>query len=466
MAESRKSEARAISSAERVPPHNFEAEQALLGSMFISLEAVESSVGLVRAEDFYRPAHSKVYAAMQHLYSRGEPVDAVTVADRLEATGELEDVGGKPYLLTVTNVVPTAANAPQYAEIVKRTSTLRDLIGAATAIAAMGYSAPDDMAEVVERAEKLIFDVTNQRIAENFRDLKSLLKKGFERIEELYDNKDGMTGVPTKYADLDRILAGLHRSDLIILAARPSAGKTALALNMAANAAREGVPVAIFSLEMSGEQLVQRMLCSEGQIDSSRLRSGHLNDNDWTKIMGALGRLGELPIHVDDTPAISILEIRAKARRLFRDKPTGLIIVDYLQLMQPQNRRSENRQVEIADISRGLKVLAKELDVPVIALSQLSRKVEERTDKRPVLSDLRESGAIEQDADVVMFLHRNTNPKAPIGDWELYREARADEQPRDKTEIIVAKHRNGPTGVATLKFFEEFTLFRSVSRKE
>ena len=467
MAESRRrdSEPRVISSAERVPPHNLEAEQALLGSMFISLEAVEGCVGGIRAVDFYRPAHSKIFSAMEHLYSRGESVDAVTVADRLEATGELDEVGGKPYLITITNVVPTAANSPKYAEIVKRASTLRDLISAATQIAAMGYSAPDDLGEVVQRAEKLIFDVTNQRISESFRDLKELLKEGFTRIEELYENKEGMTGVPTKFADLDRILAGLHRSDLIILAARPSVGKTALALNIAANAAREGIPTAVFSLEMSGEQLVQRMLCSEGQIDSQRLRTGHLNDNDWTKIMGALGRLGDLPLHVDDTPAISILEIRAKARRLFRGKKQGLVVVDYLQLMQPQNRRSENRQVEIADISRGLKVLAKELDIPVLALSQLSRKVEERTDKRPILSDLRESGAIEQDADVVMFLHRNTNPKAPLGDWELYKEARADEQPRDKTEVIVAKHRNGPTGIATLKFFEEYTLFRSVSRK-
>lgn len=433
--------------------------------MFISLEAVESSIGVMRPEDFYRPAHAKMFAAMEHLYSRGEPVDAVTVADRLEATGELDEVGGKPYLLTMANVVPTAANAPHYAEIVKRTATLRDLINAATHIAALGYSAPDDLGEVVERAEKLIFDVTNQRITQSFHPLNELLKTGWERIEELYEHKDGMTGVPTGFLDLDRLLAGLHRADLVILAARPSVGKTAFALNVAANAAKEGNPVAIFSLEMSGEQLVQRMLCSEGQVDSQRLRTGHLNDGDWTKIMTAMGRLGALPIHVDDTPAISILEIRAKARRLFRDKPGGLILVDYLQLMQPHNRRAENRQVEIADISRGLKVLAKELQVPVLALSQLSRKVEDRPDKRPVLSDLRESGAIEQDADVVMFLHRNTNPKAPVGDWELYREAKADDQPRDKTEVIVAKHRNGPTGLATLKFFEEYTLFRSVSRK-
>jgi replicative DNA helicase len=466
VAEPRKSEPRAVSSAERVPPHNFEAEQALLGSMFLSIEAAESSMGVVGADDFYRPAHAKIYSAMHHLYNRGEPVDAVTVADRLEATGELEEVGGKPYLLTITNVVPTAANAPHYADIVRRTSTLRSLINAATHIAALGYSGPDDLDEVIEQAEKLVFDVTNKRISENFRDFKSLLMEGFEQIEELYESKGGLTGVPTGFHDLDELLGGMHRSDLLIVAARPSVGKTAFALNMAVNAARAGTPVAVFSLEMSGEQLVQRVLCAEGQVDSSKLRGGHLGDSDLTKIMGVLGRLGDMPIYVDDTPAISVLEVRAKARRLFRERGEGLVVVDYLQLMQPQNRRAENRQVEIAEISRGLKVLAKELDIPVVALSQLSRKVEDRPDRRPILSDLRESGAIEQDADVVMFLHRNTDPKAPVDvDWGLYKEAKPHEQPRDKTEVIVAKHRNGPTGLEILKFHERYALFRSHSRK-
>lgn len=452
--------ARRDTETERVPPHNFEAEQALLGSMFLSVEALESSVGLLRAEDFYRPTHAKIYSAMEHLYSRGEAVDAVTVADRLEATGELEDIGGKPYLLTVTNVVPTAANAPHYAEIIKRTATLRELITAATHMAALGYSAPDDLEEVIERAEKLVFDVTNRRIVENFQEIRGLLERGWDKLVEL-DGREGMTGIPTGYYDLDDILAGLQPSDLIIVAARPSVGKTAFALNIAASVAQQDVPVAIFSLEMSSDQLVMRMFASEGGIDSKRLRGGHLQDDDWTRVNSAMGKLGNRPLFVDDTPAMSVLEMRAKARRLFRDKPTGLIVVDYLQLMQPQNRRSENRQVEIADISRGLKVLAKELDVPVVALSQLSRKVEERTDKRPVLSDLRESGAIEQDADVVMFLHRNTNPKAPVDvpDWDLYKEARAEDQPRDKTEVIVAKHRNGPTGVVLLKFHERFAKF-------
>jgi len=442
----------------------------LLGSMFLSVEAVESALGSLRSDDFYRPAHTKIYAAIEHLYSKGEAVDAITVADRLEAAGDLEQVGGKPYLLTITNVVPTAANAPHYAEIVKRTSTLRELIQAATHIAAMSYDAPDDIGQVIERAEKLVFDVTNKRISENFKTIEELLTQGLERISELYDNKEHVTGITTGFPDLDRLLAGLHRSDLIIVAARPSVGKTALALNMAVNAAKEGVPVALFSLEMSSEQLVQRMLCSEGRIDSQRMRTGYMNDGDWRPLHEAIGRLSQCPIQVDDTPGISILEIRAKARRLLRDKPSGLVIVDYLQLMQPQNRRSENRQVEISEISRGLKILAKELQVPVLALSQLSRSqlsraVEQRTNKRPILSDLRESGAIEQDADVVMFIHRDTYKKRAESEWGEEDEVRGM-PPKGEAEIIVAKHRNGPTGSVNLAFLENYTLFRPLARKE
>ncbi|GAB4277816.1 MAG: replicative DNA helicase [Coriobacteriia bacterium] len=456
-------EPRPVSPAERVPPHNFEAEQALLGSMFLSREAVENCIDKVGPEDFYYARHAKIFKAIRHLYDHGEPIDQVSVADRLEASGELEEVGGKSELLTITNVVPTAANALHYAEIVRRTATLRDLITAGTRIAALGYESSDEPDVIVEQAEKILFDVTNRRISEDFKDLMSLLKTSFEHINTLYESKGGLTGVATGFPDLDRILGGLHASDLIVLAARPSVGKTAFALNLAVNAARSGVPVAIFSLEMSSEQLVQRMLCSEGQVDSGKLRSGHLSESDSARLLDAMGRLADLPIHVDDSPAASVLEVRAKARRLFRNAGTGLIIVDYLQLMQPQTRRAESRQVEIADISRGLKVLAKELDMPVVALSQLSRKVEDRPDRRPILSDLRESGAIEQDADVVMFIHRNTDPKAPVDvpDWDLYRDAKPNEQPRDKTEVIVAKHRNGPTGLALLKFHEKWALFRS-----
>jgi replicative DNA helicase len=444
-----------IGPAERVPPHNVEAEQSLLGSMFLSVDAVENVMPLIEAEDFYRPAHQKIYAAIKHLHLRGEAVDQITVAARLESTGELDAAGGKPYLLDIASAVPTAANAEYYARIVQRTSLLRQLIDAATRIQTIGYENPDDIDEVVERAEKIIFDVTNRRVSSNFLALEALMKEGFKEIEALYDQKKHITGVPTGFPDLDAILAGLHKGDLVILAARPSVGKTALALNMAVNAARAGHPTAVFSLEMSSLQLVQRILCAEARVDSQRLRTGYLDDKDWPAIMQAMGRLGPLPLWVDDTPSISILEVRAKARRLLRDKPSGLIVVDYLQLMQPQNRRAENRQVEIAEISRGLKQLAKELECPVLALSQLSRAVEQRQTKRPQLSDLRESGAIEQDADVVMFIDRNTDPAA---------EAESGRLGRGEAEIIVAKHRNGPTGSCRLVYLEKFTRFMPIAK--
>jgi len=436
--------------AERIPPHNVEAEQSLLGSMFLSIDAVENCITLVDEEDFYRPPHRLLFRAVKHLHLRGEAVDQITVAARLEAAGELDAAGGKAYLLDITGSVPTAANAEYYAGIVKRTSMLRQLINAATRIQAIGYSGPDDIDEVVEESEKLIFEVTNKRVSSNFLALDALMKEGFKEIEQLYDRKAHITGVPTGFPDLDKILAGLHRGDLIILAARPSVGKTAFALNIAVNAAKAGYATAVFSLEMSSAQLVQRILCAEARIDSQRLRTGYLNDEDWPLIMQAMGRLGSAPLWVDDTPSISILEVRAKARRLLRDKPNGLIVVDYLQLMQPHGRRSENRQVEIAEISRGLKILAKELDCPVLALSQLSRAVEQRATKRPQLSDLRESGAIEQDADVVMFIDRNTDPGAETESGRL---------PKGEAEIIVAKHRNGPTDSCKLAYLERFTRF-------
>jgi replicative DNA helicase len=436
--------------AERVPPHNVEAEQSLLGSMFLSVDAVENCITMVEEQDFYRPPHRKIYAAIRHLHLRGEAVDQITVAARLESTAELDAAGGKPYLLDITGTVPTAANAEYYAGIVKRTSMLRQLIDAATRIQAIGYGSPDDIDSVVEESEKLIFNVTNKRVSSNFLAVGELMTEGFKQIELLYDRKAHITGVPTGFPDLDKILAGLHKGDLIILAARPSVGKTAFALNIAVNAAKAGHPTAVFSLEMSSAQLVQRILCAEARIDSQNLRTGHLTDGDWPHIMQAMGRLGSVPLWVDDTPSISILEVRAKARRLFRDKPDGLIIVDYLQLMQPQGRRSENRQVEIAEISRGLKILAKELDCPVLALSQLSRAVEQRANKRPQLSDLRESGAIEQDADVVMFIDRNTDPSA---------ESEPGRPGKGEAEVIVAKHRNGPTDSCKLAFLERFTRF-------
>jgi replicative DNA helicase len=434
--------------AQRVPPHNLEAEMSVLGSMLLSAEAVEIALKDLNPDDFSRAGHATIFDAVGHLANRGEPVDAITVADRLESTGDLERVGGKPYLLDITNTVPTAANVRYYAEIVRRTSTLRRLIRAGTHVAQLGYEAPDDLDAVVEQAEKAVFDVTQARIESNFSELRSLIKGSFSDLKRLSEAQEHVTGVPTGFRDLDNILWGLQRSDLVILAARPSVGKTALALNIAVNAARKGHPVALFSLEMSAPQLTLRMLCSEARVNAQKMRTARLAAEDWAALVNAVSSLEQTPIYVDDTPSASLIEIRAKARRLLRDKPTGLIIVDYLQLMAPQGRRGENRQVEIAEMSRGLKILAKELNVPVLALSQLSRAVEQRQDKRPMLSDLRESGAIEQDADVVMFIHRdNQDPE-----W------------KGEAEIIVAKHRNGPTSSCRLSFIDTFTKFGNMAR--
>lgn len=441
---------------DRIPPHNLEAEQAVLGAMLLSPEAVEGSLNMLQDVDFYRPAHARIFKAMGDLYARSIPVDHLSVADRLETSGEIDAAGGKTYLLDLSGAVPTTANWMRYAEIVQRTAMLRQLIGAATQIVAMGYDAPDELSSVVEEAERLIFQVTNQKVDSNFREINELLKLSFNQLEELFERKEHVTGVPSGFKDLDKLLAGFHPGDLVIVAARPSVGKTALALNMGVNAAKAGCSVAIFSLEMGAEQLVQRVLCSEARINLQDVRTGHLKDSDWHAIHTAMGKLANLDFWVDDTPSISILEVRAKARRQLRDKKKGLIIVDYLQLMQPQNRRSENRQVEISEISRGLKILGKELGVPVIALSQLSRAVEQRAGKRPQLSDLRESGAIEQDADVVMFIDRNTDPRAEV------EEGRPQ---KGVAEIIVAKHRNGPLDNIPLVFMERFTKFQDFASK-
>ena len=435
---------------DRVPPHNLEAEQATLGAMFLSRDAVEGVLATLKVEDFYRPAHARIFSAMSDLQNRSIPVDHLSVADRLESTGELEAAGGKAYLLDVSGVVPTTANWPRYAEIVKRTSTLRQLIGAGTGIVALGYDAPDDLDQVVGDAERMVFEVTNKRVQSNFKYINELLTDSFKQLEELAARKEHITGVPTGFMKLDKLLAGLHPGDLCILAARPSVGKTALALNIGVNAAKAGAAVAIFSLEMSAEQLVQRVLCSEARINLQDVRTGYVKDADWYAIHNAMGKLANLDFWVDDTPSISILEVRAKARRQLRNKERGLIIVDYLQLMQPQGRRSENRQTEIAEISRGLKILGKELGVPVLALSQLSRAVEQRAGKRPQLSDLRESGAIEQDADVVMFIDRNTDSRA---------EEEEGRPQKGTADVIVAKHRNGPTDTIQLVFNERFTKF-------
>lgn len=440
-----------IGSLERIPPHNLEAEQSLLGSMLISQDAISLVTEIVRADDFYKDAHRRVFEAVISLYARGEPVDPITVSEELKTMGFLEEVGGKPYIHTLMSVVPTAANAKYYAEIVERNAVLRGLIKAATSVAALGYEASEDVERVIDKAESLIFGVAQRRISEKFVHIKDLLTESFEQIEKLYEKRAHVTGIPTGFTDLDEITSGFHPSDLIVVAGRPSMGKTSFTLNVVEYLGlHEKIPVAIFSLEMSRQQLAQRLMCSEARVDAQALRTGNLKEEDWPKLSNAVGRLAEAPIYIDDTPNIAIMEIRAKARRLMAKQKLGLIVVDYLQLMQGDTR-SENRQQEISEISRSLKILGRELNVPVIAVSQLSRAVEQRMDKRPFLADLRESGAIEQDADLVIFIYR---------DDYYYR----DSEEKGMAEIIVSKHRNGPTGTIRLAFLERYTKFVNLAK--
>ncbi|MBI4743680.1 MAG: replicative DNA helicase [Actinobacteria bacterium] len=375
---------------EKIPPQNLEAEESLLGSMLISEDAIPVVTEIIRIDDFYREANRKIFGAIVGLYQKGEPADPITVAEELKTMGALEGVGGKAYLHTLISGVPTAANAKYYAEIVERNAVLRSLIRVATEIAALGYQAPDELDILIDKAESLIFGISQKRISEKFVCVRDLLVESFEQIEKLYEKKTNITGVATGFTDFDEMTSGLHTSDLIVIAARPSMGKTSLALGIASNVALNlKIPVAVFSLEMSRQQLAQRLICSEARVDATALRTGNLKEEDWPKLSNAVGRLSEAPIYIDDTANITIMEVRAKARRLMTKEPLGLIIVDYLQLMQGSGRQ-ENRQQEISDISRALKILGRELNVPVIAISQLSRAVENRQDKRPLLSDLRE----------------------------------------------------------------------------
>lgn len=436
---------------ERIPPQNLEAEMSLLGSMLISQEVIPLVAETVKADDFYREAHQRIFEAIIGLYTRGEPADPITAAEELKTNRVLEDVGGKSYLHTLIGGVPTAANAKYYAGIVERNAVLRSLIRVATEIAGLGYQAPEDVEATIDKAESLIFGVSQKRISEKFILIKELLTESFEQIEKLYEKRTHVTGIPTDFVELDDLTSGLHPSDLIVIAARPSMGKTSLALGIASNVAlQHKIPVAIFSLEMSRQQLAQRLMCAEARVDAQRLRTGNLKEEDWPKLSNAVGRLAEAPIFIDDTANITIMEVRAKARRLMAKEPLGLIIVDYLQLMQGGGR-SENRQQEISEISRALKILGRELNVPVVAISQLSRAVEQRQDKRPLLSDLRESGAIEQDADLVVFIYRD----------EYYHR---DSDDKGVAEIIIGKHRNGPTGVVKLAFLEHYAKFVPLAR--
>lgn len=424
----------------------------MLGAMLLSPDAIAEAQEIIDTGDFYREANHKIYEAIQELYVGGEPVDAITLAETLKKKGWLEEVGGKAYIHTLLNVVPTAANAAHYAKIVADNSTLRRLIQAAAEIAAMGYTVPEDISEVIDRSEDLIFKVSHERSTEAYQYIKDLLDEAYERLEFLSESKSHVTGLETGFHDLDLKTRGMQPSDFIVVAGRPSMGKTSFALTVAGHVAlKVKQPVAIFSLEMSKQQLVQRMICSEARVDASHLQTGNLNEDDWKRVNTSLSRLSEAPIIIDDTANINMMGIRSKARRMMSQQPLGLIIVDYLQLMQGHGR-ADNRQQEVADISRAMKILGRELHVPVIAISQLSRKLEDRDKKRPQLSDLRESGAIEQDADLVMFIYRD----------EVYNE---NTEAKGEAEIIIGKHRHGPTGTVRLVFNERFTKFTDMDKK-
>jgi replicative DNA helicase len=442
-----------VTALERIPPQNLDAEQSTLGSMFLEKDAIYKGAELLRPEDFYREAHRVIFEVVVHLANKGEPVDLITVSEELKQRGMLDKIGGVAYLTQLANFVPTAANIEHYANIVAEKSLLRSIITVATNIVKMGYEGSEEVDVILDRAEKDIFEISQKRNIKGFVSLRSILVETFERIEKLYESKGGVTGLPTGYPDFDRMTAGLQPSDLIILAARPSMGKTTFALNLGSHAAVElKIPAIIFSLEMSKEQLALKLLCSEAGVDNQRIRTGTLRDDDWPKLSHALGRLSEAMLFIDDTPGISALEIRAKTRRIKAEHGLGLVIIDYLQLMQSRSR-SENRQQEVSDISRSLKALARELDVPVIALSQLSRAVEQRADKRPALADLRESGSLEQDADIVGFLYR-----------EDYYNPETDR--KNITELIIAKQRNGPVGSVDFYFQKEFSKFQSIARQK
>lgn len=438
-----------------IPPQNIEAEQSTLSAILIDNNVLLDVIELLAAADFYKSAHQKIYSAILDLFDRGEPVDLVTLANHLDEKGQLEDVGGASYLARLVDAVPLAVNAQHYANIVHNKAALRRLIEKANAIAKRCFKDEGEVDEVIDFAEASIFEVSDRKSKQAFYPLSKLILRNIETLEEKQGNRSLVTGVPMGFTILDNLTSGLQNSDLIILAARPSMGKTALALNIARNAAIESnIPVAIFSLEMSKEQLSLRMLCSEARLDSSRLRGGFFSMEDWRRLTDAAGVLSESPIYIDDSPNISAMEIRAKARRLKMDKNIGLIVIDYLQLMQGRGT-AERRDLEISEISRALKALAKELNLPVLALSQLNRMLEQRNDKRPRLSDLRESGALEQDADVVAFIYRD----------EIYNPDENNPK-RGTADIILAKQRNGPTGEVTLTFLTTYTRFENIAPEE
>ena len=435
-----------------LPPQNVEAEASLIGSLLIDKDAIIKVADIVGQDDFYVTKNSQIFESILALFEHREPIDVVTLADSLEKKGHLESIGGATYLTELVNSVPSSAHVAQYAHIVADKATLRRLIEAASSINSMAYGEGGALDSVLDEAEQALFAVSQKHLKQNFTPIQEVLTSSFERLDTLHKDKNALRGVPTGYRELDNLLAGLQNSDLIILAARPSMGKTSFALNIAQHVAtKEGIPVGIFSLEMSKEQLIDRLLSSEAGIDSWKLRTGNLEDSDFEKINKAMGTLSESPIYIDDSAMANVMEMRTKARRLQSENDLGLIVIDYLQLMSGRSTGGDNRVQEISEISRGLKGLARELNVPVIALSQLSRSVEMRSPKIPQLSDLRESGSIEQDADVVMFIYR-----------EDYYEKESER--KGMADLLIKKHRNGPTGEVELFFQPEQMLFKSVDR--
>ncbi|TSB47519.1 replicative DNA helicase [Alkalicoccobacillus porphyridii] len=439
--------------SDRTPPQNIEAEQAVLGAIFLADTALITATERLIPEDFYRAAHQRIYQVMVELAEKGEPVDLVTVTSDLQDRKWLEEIGGVSYLGDIANAVPTAANVEYYSRIVEEKSVLRRLIRVATDIAAEGYASEEEVDTILNEAEKTILEVSHRQNSSAFISIKDVLVETYDRIEMLQNQTGDITGIATGFSELDKMTAGFQRNDLIIVAARPSVGKTAFALNIAQNVATKTEEnVAIFSLEMGASQLVQRMLCAEGNIDAQRMRTGALNDEDWQKLTMAMGSLSKAGIYIDDTPGVKVNDIRAKCRRLKQESGLGMIMIDYLQLIQGNGRSGENRQQEVSEISRTLKAIARELEVPVIALSQLSRGVEQRQDKRPMMSDIRESGSIEQDADIVAFLYRDD-----------YYDKESENQ--NIIEIIIAKQRNGPVGTVELAFVKEYNKFVNLDRR-
>lgn len=438
-----------VEELQKIPPQQIEAEQSLLGGILIDSDGLPTVLEILKGDEFYRDAHGIIFRAFQDLFERNEPIDLVTVAEYLASNNQLEAVGGATYLASLAQMVPSSANVGSYARIVNEKALLRRLIQTANEITSWAYAGGRSVDQILDSAESAIFAITEKSLRSTYHPLKDVLKRTVETIENFHEYQ-GISGVPSHFSDLDKMTAGFQRSDLIIIAARPSMGKTAFALNVARNAALDSqIPVGFFSLEMSKEQLAMRLLCSEARVDSQKIRSGFLSAQEGTKMIMAATSFSEAPVFIDDTPAISALELRAKARRMMADRGLGMIVVDYLQLMQGR-LSSERREQEISEISRSLKALAKELFIPVIALSQLNRKVEERHDKRPQLSDLRESGAIEQDADVILFLYRD----------EMYNK---ESNEQGVAEVIIGKQRNGPTGTVKLAYIKSYTRFENLA---